>query len=238
MKLTAANLEAIVLRRKQINRWQIILFLILICAIPASYYLGTHDSGETLYSPQGAGSPEADNLTLRRELADLRLAREVDAGAEEQLQQTIKKLHDQSAEISEELSFYRGLMAPSENQKGLRIEKLTLEENSDASKAEFRLMLTQITDRRDWVQGTVSIDVIGISEGMQQVLSLTDFNNEQAYPFKFKFRYFQDFSGILTMPEAFTPQQILVTAVSVGKKGKRLQQKFNWNDLTRKLGAG
>jgi len=233
MKLSASGLENMVIKRKRINSVLLVVSLILLVLVPVAYNQGLETAGDMLEKGRMAESLAADNLLLKRELADLRLARKVDDGTGKQLRRTIKNLRDQTGEINEELGFYRGLMAPSEIEKGLRIEKLSLEESIDAGYVEFRLMLTQIADRRDWVQGKVSIDVIGQAEGKEQVLSLTDFGLDAAYPFSFRFRYFQDFTGVLAMPPAFKPQEILVTAESSGKKGKRLQRRFSWNDLIR-----
>jgi len=233
MKPLASDLENMVIKRKRLSSGLFLLSLVLLALIPVAYYQGLETAGDMLEKGRIAESLATDNFLLKRELADLRLARKVDDGTGAQLRQTIKNLRDQTGEIKEELSFYRGLMAPSENQKGLRIEKLSLDESVDANRVEFRLMLTQITDRRDWVQGEVNIDVIGQSKGEEQVLSLTDFGLEAAYPLSFRFRYFQDFTGVMTMPPAFIPEEVLVTAESSGKKGKRLQRRFSWNDLIR-----
>lgn len=233
MKLSASDLENMVIKRKRISYGMYFAGLVLLALVPLAYYLGLERAGDMLEKGRAAESLAADNVLLKRELADLRLAQKVDDGTGEQLRQTIKDLRDQTGEINEELSFYRGLMAPAENQKGLRIEKLSLEENLDADRVEYRLMLTQIADRRDWVQGKVNIDVIGQVRGEEQVLSLTEFGLDGAYPLSFRFRYFQDFTGVMIMPAAFTPEEILVTAESSGKKGIRLQRRFGWNDLIR-----
>ena len=233
MSLSASDLENMVINRKRVSGRLYFVALLLLTLIPAAYYLGLQRAGELREIGLMAESLADDNLLLKRELADLRLAKKVDGGTGEQLRQTIKNLRDQAGESYEELSFYRGLMAPSENQKGLRIEKLSLEESVDANRVEFRLMLTQMADRRDWVQGKVSIDVIGQAKGEEQVLSLTDFGLDGAYPISFRFRYFQDFTGVLDMPPAFIPEEVLVTAESSGKKGKRLQRRFSWNELIR-----
>ncbi len=233
MKLSASGLEDMVIKRKRITGVLFLIVVILLLLVPGAYYLGLDSAGEMLEKGRAAEALEVDNLLLKRELADLRLASSVDDGTGEQLRQTIKNLRDQTGEMDEELSFYRGLMSPSENEKGLRIEKLSLELSEDANRVEYRLMLTQFTDRRDWVQGRVSIDVIGQEKGENLVLSLTDFGLDEAYPLGFRFRYFQDFTGVLNVPPTFLPQEVLVTAETVGSKSKRLQRRFSWDELVR-----
>jgi hypothetical protein len=180
-------------------------------------------SVERLLSEQESSAQK--NTELERQLADAKLGTVVDAEANEELRQTIKSLRDDLADTAEEVRFYRELMAPSESQKGLRIEKLDLN-RIDAERVEYRLMLTQIVDRHEWVQGKVEMSVVGLKDGNEQVLSLTDLSEVEEYPVKFKFRYFQEFTGSVTLPVGFEPARIQVTAQA--NAGRELQRTFPW----------
>jgi len=195
-----------------------------------SYQVGRMRAGtdweavERLLSEQESSSQST--LDLERRLADAELSTVVDAEANEQLRQSIKSLRDELAETAEEVRFYRGLMAPSEAQKGLRIEKLDLTGVGD--RIDYRLLMTQIVDRHNWVKGQIKVDLVGQSEGREQVLSLTDLTEVEEYPLQFRFRYFQDFTGTLTLPADFEPARVVVTAAH-GGDGRQLQRTFNWN---------
>jgi hypothetical protein len=169
---------------------------------------------------------------LERQLADIELGQRVDIETTEQLRLTIKEMGDQRAEIEEEVRFYRQLMAPSEAQRGLRVEKLDLiasGERGEGETVEYRLLLTQVVDRHEFIRGEVNLDVIGSARGAQQVLSLTDLSQPDAYPLEFRFRYFQDFAGKLELPADFEAERVVVTAVSSGRRGKQIQRTFSWN---------
>ena len=163
---------------------------------------------------------------LSRQLADQRLSETIETGANEELRVTIKTLNDQIGVLEEEVRFYKRLMAPSEDQRGLRIEQLTVERTPEPSQVAYSLLLTQIVDRRTWIQGKVSMEVIGEQDGVPQVLPLTDLASQETYPFKFRFRYFQDFTGAMTIPVGFEPKSILVTAQT---GSARLQRTFEWD---------
>ena len=60
------------------------------------------------------------------------------------------------------------------------------------------------------------------------VLSLTEIAEIDAYPLKFRFRYFQDLSGVMTLPSGFTPQSVIITALRRGGSGTKLEQTFAW----------
>ena len=47
-------------------------------------------------------------------------------------------------------------------------------------------------------------------------------------PVSFKFRYFQDFTGTLVVPDGMKPEQVVVTAAVSGKDSKRVQKTFSW----------
>jgi len=89
-------------------------------------------------------------------------------------------------------------------------------------------LLTQVTDRADWVSGNVNVDIVGESGGEQVVLPLTEMTQVESYPLSFKFRYFQDFTGTLAVPDGMKPEQVVVTAATSGKDGKRVQKTFSW----------
>ncbi len=216
---------------------KVALIAAVLAAVVCAFLLGRHlgaegGSGvdESVHQAlsDAHAAAEARALAAERQLADQDLAVVVDEDATEQLRQTIKEMGDRHAEIEEEVRFYRQLMAPSEAQRGLRVEKLDLIEG-EGNTVEYRLLLTQVVDRHDWVRGEVNVDVIGSSQGTQQVLSLTDLSDPEAYPLSFRFRYFQDFDGTLILPVDFEAERVVVTAVSSGRKGKQVQRTFGWN---------
>ena len=165
---------------------------------------------------------------LERQLADIKLSQVVDRDANESLRQTIKSLRDQLSAAQEEVLFYRQLMAPSQAQRGLHIEKLELNPGQTANEINYRLLLTQVVERHDWASGVVTVDVAGSWDNEQVVLPLTELTKLDSYPLPFRFRYLQDFTGVLTLPDGLTPERVIVTAATPGKKGKRIQKTFNW----------
>ena len=163
-------------------------------------------------------SAEQRAVELERKLADIQLSQVVDGDANESLRQTIKSLRDELSASQDEVLFYRQLMAPSEAQRGLRVEKLELNPGTSPSEVKYRLLLTQVSDKNDWATGTVTVDIVGTSANEQVVLPLTEMTQVESYPLAFKFRYFQDFTGALVIPEGLKPEQVVVTAATSGKR--------------------
>lgn len=169
---------------------------------------------------------------------DTRLNEQVQQSANDALREDLTLAHQSVARLQEEVTFYKGLMAPSTLRQGLQVAELQLEalpSETGAAAFSYQLLLTQVALRRSFIAGEVRMDVIGQfdpiagktdSINTEAVLSLTELSEAKSYPLKFRFRYFQDLAGRLTLPEGFRPDRILVTANQNGKDP--LQVTFPW----------
>jgi hypothetical protein len=71
--------------------------------------------------------------------------------------------------------------------------------------------LTQVSDKNDWSSGTVTDDIVGTSGGSKCAPAHRKLTQVETYPLAFKFHYFQDFTGTLTVPDGMKPDQVVVT---------------------------
>jgi len=205
----------------------------LICSlgVAGGYWLGGAKSGldasymASLESMQAANSERIAELQARLVAAGLN--NDVDTQTVAELRETIKTLRDELATLNDEVTFYKSLMAPSSLARGLQIAEFAVEPTGKEKQFTFHLLLTQVESRRDWIQGEVDLLVRG---GGQQVLSLTEIADADTYPLTFRFRYFQDLSGIITLPEDFEPESVEITARRRGASAKDLSRSFVWNE--------
>jgi len=170
------------------------------------------------------------------QLIDMQLNVDVQHAASNALRDDLTAAHNEAANLREEVTFYKGLMSPSSVANGLQIPEIELVELDVPGQFRYRLLMTQVALRRSYIAGEVRIDVIGQYRGDnpnggvsqdQVVLSLTDLAQLKAYPLKFRFRYFQDLAGSLTLPEGFEPERLLVTANEAGKTAHQVT--FTWS---------
>jgi Family of unknown function (DUF6776) len=166
--------------------------------------------------------------SMRQEVADLKLGGEVDTRANEEVRQTIEGLQDQIAQQSEEIRFYKGVMLPNVEEKGLRIERLDVEDTEEPNKYRYSLLLTQVVDKHDYIQGRVEIALLGREGESEKQLLLGELNEEKLDRIGFRFRYFQNIDGELRVPDGFVPEEVMVVARSSGRNGQRLEKKFDW----------
>jgi len=166
--------------------------------------------------------------SMRQEVANLKLGGEVDTRANEEVRQTVEVLQDQIAQLSEEIRFYKGVMVPNVEEKGLRIERLDLENTEVPNKYRYSLLLTQVVDKHDYVQGGVEIALLGRDGESEKQLPLSELSETKQARIGFRFRYFQNINGELLVPEGFIPSEVMIVARSSGRNGQRLEKKFDW----------
>lgn len=164
----------------------------------------------------------------RREAAQAQVASRIDRKATEQVRQLILELEQQLAEQKEEITFYKGLMAPSEKERGLGIRSWELEYSGDG-RYEYRLTVQQLATVHRLLKGYVSINVLGLRNGEQQVHSLRDLSQQvKDEKIKLRFKYFQVLSGEFDLPAGFEAQRVDIVAHSSGKKPQSIERSFDW----------
>ena len=92
-------------------------------------------------------------------------------------------------------------------------------------------MLAQVASRRDYVEGVVAVNLVGKQDGESVVIPLRDVSSVQELGMKFRFKYFQEFVGKISLPEGFEPEQIQVVAQSKGKNASRVESNKAWSEL-------
>jgi uncharacterized protein DUF6776 len=162
-----------------------------------------------------------DNLAMQRTDS------EVSMQAQETVRTEIKDLRDQIAELDEAVAFYKNVMAPGSGDSGLRIEKLDVAATKTPGMYTFRLVLTQVGDNRGYLSGNYSLSLSG-RQGEEAIrLNGSEVLADGAET-RFKFRYFQELSGRISLPEDIEPDQLTIKAVSTGRRPETVERNFIW----------
>jgi hypothetical protein len=231
--------ELVIVRRAKGYRfWRAFWLAILILVTAGGGYLyGYFDSytqmkvlkEENGYLKDGLRTSEKTIEDLSQRVAVLEKGGEVDRQAADGFRDTVKDLKDQVSVLEQEVAFYKGIMAPGSSDKGLRISRIDLDAIS-ANQYSYAVMMTQVVDNTNYVQGEVAVNVIGLRSGEQEVIALRDLDdNISELGIPFRFRYFQELKGILNLPDGFTPQQLQVVMQSRGQNSQRVEETRNWN---------
>lgn len=174
-------------------------------------------------------SVKDEMLSNSQRVITLEKGGEVDRKSTEGLRQNMVDLRSQIATLQEEVAFYKGIMAPSSRKQDLRIQKLDIEKSLEDRRFKFKLVLTQVGANQSFISGLAGVNVVGILNGTQKVYGLRDLSDDiQDYGIKYKFRYFQEISGDLVLPEGFIAESVDVVLQSNGSKSKRIDNSFPW----------
>ena len=165
---------------------------------------------------------------MRQEIADLTVGGEIDNQANEEVRHTIENQQNLLAAQNEEISFYKGVMLPNVANKGLRIERLDVSSNVPG-RVRYSLLLTQVVDKHDYVQGGVRISLLGQNDGQEEAIQISDSGRDEAEAITFRFRYFQNIMVEQQLPNGFVPREVMVVVQTSGLNAQRLEKTFDWS---------
>jgi hypothetical protein len=167
---------------------------------------------------------------FRQRVGALETGGEVDRKAAEGIRQTVKSLKAQVATLEEEVSFYKGIMAPSGQDKGLRISKITIQSLEQDSMYRYSIMMTQVADNTSYIKGLAAVNFVGTEGGKRKIISLREVDDKvNELGVKFSFRYFQEVAGEVSIPANFKVEQVQVVLQSSGSKAQRVEETIEWS---------
>ena len=232
--------EQLVIRQyRPWERFRRTLYLILVIAAigGGGYFGGLYGSGARIQQltterdslQQALQEADRTITSLTQRVGVLEKGGEVDRKATEGIRQTVKELKAQIATLEEEVSFYKGIMAPSSNDKGLRVSKIDIQPQDVAGRFRYSIMMTQVADNSSYISGLAAVNFIGVKDGEKVILPLRDMDASVTdLGVKFRFRYFQEVAGDIVLPENFIPEQVQVVLQSTGDKAQRVEQTIDW----------
>lgn len=168
---------------------------------------------------------EANNSTLREEIAVAKRSTQVDGKAYGDVKESLKTLQEEVLELREEVTFYRGIVSPAESNAGVHVERFELVESGDDF-FHYKLVLTQVLKNNRNISGSVAMTIDGVLDGRPHSLSLKNVLNSRQNKIKFRFRYFQKLEDDLKLPAGFIPRSVLI---EVKPKGRQtVKRSFDW----------
>jgi cell division protein FtsB len=166
---------------------------------------------------------EARNAVLERESDVLRQANRMLREQESIRQADFNRLQS-------ELDFFRRLAGTGGAQEGLDIYHVELRPTGSSRVFQFVVTLTQNIRRASVISGDVVIEVEGVRDDRPVILGWTDLgDNHEAAP-AFRFKYFQQLEGYLTLPEDFGPTRLVLTLDADDRRAP-VQRGYDWSAL-------
>lgn len=170
---------------------------------------------------------EKKSLTGR--VAVLERSAGIDRQAIEDVRNDLAVLEEELQAAREEVEFYRGIVSPGAVQSGLRIHRFKLKNDALPGRYVYNLVLTQLTQNKHPVSGVVGWRISGLMLGEPGELALAGVTHPAEEQLKFRFRYFQSLSGVITLPEGFEASNVTLTITPAGNdRQEAVQQVFDW----------
>lgn len=224
-------------KKKKRWKWVLFVWVLLSLASGGSYVAGYYQGiREKLHVFKEHLALRASNSQLGKQIQELqekaaihKHGSELERQASERVRKDNIQLQNKVAELQEVVTFYKSIMAPKHNHKGLRIESIHVSSTVNIRRFKYRLVMTQVADNSSYINGKLELNLLGVKEGLKQAIPFSDLSKEHgSKSVVFKFRYFQNFEGEVVVPNDFVPEQIEVIAQSKGRKATRLEKRFDW----------
>ncbi len=176
------------------------------------------------------------HAALEQQLADLqaRLAiaergTDVTGAANKQLRDELLQMELALDASRSDLEFYRRLLSAG-LEKGLGVHELRVRPTASPRVFHYNLTLALNSRQPGPAKGQVRLAVHGISGDQPQTLRLADLGDGLADALRYEFRYFQQLSGDLILPQDFFPERLTVTVVPQSR-GDSVTREFAWYEL-------
>jgi hypothetical protein len=222
---------------KQRFRQRLLLILLCVSLAAASFFAGQFSAWQNQQEVNAQRDQLLEDIVqanaevtrMSQRMAILEKGGEVDRTATENVRQTVINLRSQVVALEEEITFYKGIMAPSSNKRGLAIQKLELNQ-SPTGGYQYKVVLTQVKDNRAQIKGLLALNFIGLKAGKEVILPLKDVSDQvNDLGTKFRFKYFQDIQGTFMFPKGFKPLKVQIVVQSSGKNSTRIEETFDWS---------
>ncbi|QKT04085.1 hypothetical protein HUS23_09770 [Ectothiorhodospiraceae bacterium 2226] len=169
------------------------------------------------------------HAALREEKTVLVRSGEIEREAQQEVARMMRDLQAEVLELREELAFYRGIVSPTEGERGLRLKALRLEPTPNERLWRYRVILTQVLQNDSAVaEGNVSLQVHGLQDDEPRVLALGALSEKGVKEVPYRFRYFQNLDGELLLPAGFLPLRAEVQVKPRRRGSEPLVRTFDW----------
>lgn len=157
---------------------------------------------------------EKANAALNARVAELDTLGIGRAQERAELARTIGDLQAQVARQTQEIEFYRGVLAEgaAAHAGGLEMRQVRITPGTAAGHFEVHLTLLERTRPEADTKGTLELSVEGSSAGKPATLDHAALTDGKTHAQTFSFRYFENLAEDITIPQGFRPERLTVEA--------------------------
>ena len=215
-----------------------VIALLLVFALYIVYELGRYNAGyDRLEVAQQRTELEVEieklnksNRDLRTQLAELDTIRIGRAREQAEVTRAIGDLQAQVARQTQELAFYRGIVAQGAAAVGVKVQQLRITPGPKSQRFVVHMALVRSVRPDNVAVGSVALSVDGTtSDGKTTTLDLQALTAAKQKELPFNFRYFENLDEDLVLPAGFQPEKVSVEVRSNKKDIAPASQSFPWS---------
>lgn len=180
-------------------------------------------AGELANIKQRMTRLQARQVVVEREAEILRQANRI-------LRESESDRQAQLGRLQSELDFYRRLAGSAGARSGLDVYRAEILATDSSQVFQFILTLTQNIQRASMISGRVRIDIEGTLDDRPVKLRWAQVSDGETPEPAFRFKYFQQLEGYLTLPAGFSPVRLSLTLESKNQR-KPVVRNFAWESL-------
>jgi hypothetical protein len=210
--------------------------LVALFALYVVYELGRYNAG---YDRQAVAQQrtefevrieqlEKENREMRTQMAELDTFRVGRAQEQAEVARAMGELQAQVARESQELAFYRGVVAQGATSIGLKIEQLRITAGTAPYTYLVHFSLMRSGRAEAEAAGTLTLSLDGTAGAEAKSLDFYVLSDGRTRELRYAFRYFQDFDQQIAVPPSFKPEQLQIEVRSGRKDVAALSQSFLW----------
>ena len=223
----------LVIKQRKSLAWNISIAISILLMFVLTYifgrYLALEDLSETkaelieikqiLTNTQEAFDKASERLVMQKQ------ASQVDTLSNQELVNNVKMMQGTQNSLEEELKFYRKIMSPEREEKGLVIDSLLITGTETQTEFHFQVTLIQAGKQTQFIQGDVILTLTGLLGGKTTEYDFRELGTFKPKHFKFQFKYFQNIQGFINLPEGFVAKNLRITAKTKGRRKKQQAEK-------------
>ena len=150
----------------------------------------------------------------------------VDREGYKQVEKSLGDMQSQIARLTQDLSFYRGLVQP-DSSIHVKVQTMQIVPGT-AGQFSLKFVLMQTGKPEKNVSGTVAVAIDGLQRGKLANLSFYQVSTARRSGLSYSFRYFEDYDEPVQLPPGFEPTRVDIEIHSGRDASRGFRQAFVW----------
>lgn len=167
-----------------------------------------------------------DEAGLKARISKLETRLSVESETLSRLRIELASKESKVGDLERELVFYRDIMSSSEDVSSVKVREPDISWRPDSRELEYRAVVQRLAPGTQSYKGELRVELLDPEGGVLDVVH----SSTPAHTIGFK--YFQRISGIIGVPEGFTPAELRF-AITLSKPRRRsFEQSFAWQEAS------